>query len=133
MIIGLTRGVTNAHISRAVLQSIAFSIKDITDAIYDYTKTKVKDIRIDGGASKNNLLAQMFADYLDCRIVRPSSVEATSLGTCRHAYRILEGRRSRKSDGIRCRIQQPDGRRSKREILLQLQRCSKTLFRLDGR
>ena len=80
MIIGLTRGVTNAHISRAVLQSIAFSIKDITDAIYDYTKTKVKDIRIDGGASKNNLLAQMFADYLDCRIVRPSSVEATSLG-----------------------------------------------------
>ena len=80
MIIGLTRGVTNAHISRAVLQSIAFSIKDISDAIYDYTKTKVKDIRIDGGASKNNLLAQMFADYLDCRIVRPSSVEATSLG-----------------------------------------------------
>ena len=80
MIIGLTRGVTNAHISRAVLQSLAFSIKDITDAIYDYTKTKVKDIRIDGGASKNNLLAQMFADYLDCRIVRPSSVEATSLG-----------------------------------------------------
>ena len=42
MIIGLTRGVTNAHISRAVLQSIAFSIKDITDAIYDYTKDKGK-------------------------------------------------------------------------------------------
>ena len=80
MIIGLTRGVTNAHIARAVLQSIVFSIKDIIDAIYDYTKTKVKDIRIDGGASNNNLLAQMFADYLDCRIVRPSSVEATSLG-----------------------------------------------------
>ena len=65
---------------RQVLQSIAFSIKDIIDAIYEYTKTKVKDIRIDGGASNNNLLAQMFADYLDCRIVRPSSVEATSLG-----------------------------------------------------
>lgn len=43
-------------------------------------RQKVKDIRIDGGASNNNLLAQMFADYLDCRIVRPSSVEATSLG-----------------------------------------------------
>ncbi len=85
MIIGLTRGVTNEHICRAVLQSIAFSIRDIIDAICAYTGSKVKDIRIDGGASKNNLLAQMFADYLDCNIARPSSVEATSLGAAQMA------------------------------------------------
>lgn len=80
MIIGITRGTTDAHISRAVLQSIAFSIRDITDAIAEHTGSPVKDIRIDGGASNNNLLAQMFADYLNCRIARPASVEATSLG-----------------------------------------------------
>jgi glycerol kinase len=85
MIIGLTRGATDAHISRAVLQSIAFSIRDITDAIAENIGSNVKDIKIDGGASKNNLLAQMFADYLNCKIERPASVEATSLGAAEMA------------------------------------------------
>lgn len=80
MIIGITRGTTDAHVARAVLTSIAFSIRDITDAIETHTGSPVKDERIDGGASENNLLAQMFADYLNCKIARPASVEATSLG-----------------------------------------------------
>lgn len=85
MIIGITRGTTDAHIARAVLQSIAFSIRDITDAIEEHTGSAVKDIRIDGGASNNNLLAQMFADYMNCSIARPASVEATSLGAAEMA------------------------------------------------
>lgn len=85
MIIGITRGTTDAHISRAVLESIAFSIRDITDAMEAHTGSKVKDIRIDGGASNNNLLAQMFADIMDCNIARPASVEATSLGAAEMA------------------------------------------------
>lgn len=85
MLIGLTRGSTDAHICRAVLESIAFSIRDITDAIADYTGSRIRDIKIDGGASKNNLLAQMFADYINCRIERPASVEATSLGAAEMA------------------------------------------------
>lgn len=85
MLIGLTRGASDAHICRATLEAIAFSIRDITDSIAEDTGSEVKDIKIDGGASKNNLLAQMFADYLNCRIERPDSVEATSLGAAQMA------------------------------------------------
>lgn len=80
MIIGITRGTTDEHICRAILESIAFSIRDITYAITAHTGSAVTDIKIDGGASNNNLLAQMFADYINCNIARPASVEATSLG-----------------------------------------------------
>lgn len=80
MIIGITRGTTDEHVCRAILESIAFSIRDITDAITAHTGSAVTDIKIDGGASNNNLLAQMFADYINCNIARPASVEATSLG-----------------------------------------------------
>ncbi len=80
LIIGITRGTTKAHISRATLEAIAFSIKDIAESIVENTGNPIHEIRIDGGASKNNLLAQMFADYLNCKIARPDSVEATALG-----------------------------------------------------
>lgn len=80
LIIGITRGTNKKHICYATLEAIAFSIKDITDSIAENTGSPITDIKIDGGASKNNLLAQMFADYIDCNIERPDSVEATSLG-----------------------------------------------------
>lgn len=85
MIIGISRGTTKAHICRATLEAIAFSIKDITDSIGAYTKTAMTNVKIDGGASRNNLLAQFFADILDCRVDRPASVEATSLGAAEMA------------------------------------------------
>jgi glycerol kinase len=84
-IIGITRGTTKAHICRATLEAIAFSIKDITDDIGKNTGNPVKEIKIDGGASANNLLAQFFADILDCKVARPASVEATSLGAAQMA------------------------------------------------
>ncbi|MGI6193418.1 MAG: FGGY-family carbohydrate kinase, partial [Christensenellales bacterium] len=78
-------GTTKAHICRATLEAIAFSIKDITDDIGKNTGNPVKEIKIDGGASANNLLAQFFADILDCKVARPASVEATSLGAAQMA------------------------------------------------
>lgn len=80
LMIGINRGTTKAHVCRATLESIAFSIKDIIESIKENSGQGVTDIRIDGGASKNNLLAQLLADILDATIRRPNSVEATSLG-----------------------------------------------------
>jgi glycerol kinase len=85
MIIGITRGTTKAHICRATLEAIAFSIKDIADSISEYTRTAMTNVKIDGGASRNDLLAQFLADILDCRVDRPSHVEATSLGAAEMA------------------------------------------------
>ena len=79
MMIGITRGTTDAHIARATLEAIAFSIKDILN-IVEENGVKIKEIKIDGGASKNNLLAQTLADYCDAEIMRPESLEATALG-----------------------------------------------------
>ena len=67
MMIGITRGTTDAHIARATLEAIAFSIKDILN-IVEENGVKIKEIKIDGGASKNNLLAQTLADYCDAEI-----------------------------------------------------------------
>lgn len=78
-VIGITRGTTDAHIARATLEAIAFSIKDILN-IVEENGVKIKEIKIDGGASKNNLLAQTLADYCDAEIMRPESLEATALG-----------------------------------------------------
>lgn len=82
---GISRGTTKAHVARATLEGIAFRLKDILDAIEKETGVKIKQISIDGGASKNNMLAQMMADMLNARVDRPLSVEATSLGAAQMA------------------------------------------------
>lgn len=80
MIIGITRGTTEAHIVRATLEAIAFRCRDIVDCVEKESGVKVSGISIDGGASKNNLLAQLMADFMKAEVRRPASVEATSLG-----------------------------------------------------
>lgn len=80
MLIGITRGTTEAHIARATLECIAFGIKDILDVVERECNVKIEEIKIDGGASENNLLVQMLADYCDARVSRPDTLEATSLG-----------------------------------------------------
>ncbi|MDD4692020.1 MULTISPECIES: FGGY family carbohydrate kinase [Clostridia] len=79
LLIGITRGTTEAHIARATLEAIAFRIKDILNIVED-NGIRISEIKIDGGASENNLLAQIIADYCDATVIRPHSVEATSLG-----------------------------------------------------
>ncbi len=84
-IFGITRGTKKAHLVRATLEGIAYRLKDIMDVVEKESQVKMKTIRIDGGASKNNLLAQMMADMMDVQIDRPFSVEATSLGAAQMA------------------------------------------------
>ena len=79
-IVGLTRGSTKAHIARAALESIAFQVMDVLKAMEADAKIKLKELRVDGGASANNLLMQLQADLLNVPVVRPKVSETTALG-----------------------------------------------------
>ncbi|MCC3145618.1 glycerol kinase GlpK [Halanaerobium sp. Z-7514] len=84
-IIGISRGAKKEHIVRATLEAIAFRIKDICDVVENKAKIDMEMVRIDGGVSKNNFLAQRIADILDAQVDRPGSIEATSLGAAQMA------------------------------------------------
>ena len=77
---GLTRGSTRAHIARAVLEGIAFQNRDILDAMERDVGRRLTTLRVDGGASANNLLMQFQSDILDVPIQRPEVLETTALG-----------------------------------------------------
>jgi glycerol kinase len=79
-ILGITRGTTSAHIARAALESIAYQVADLTDAIQTDTHTPLTELRVDGGASANDTLMQFQADILGVSVVRPSITESTALG-----------------------------------------------------
>ncbi|MBW2631167.1 MAG: glycerol kinase GlpK [Deltaproteobacteria bacterium] len=80
LIAGLTRGTNRAHLARAVLEGIALQNVEILYAMESDSKQKLLSLKVDGGASKNNLLMQMQADLLGCKIIRPEMIEATALG-----------------------------------------------------
>ena len=80
MISGLSRGTTVAHIARAALESIAFQSAALLGAMARDTSGQVTELRVDGGASANNLLMQFQADLLGIPVVRPRCVETTALG-----------------------------------------------------
>jgi glycerol kinase len=80
-IVGLSRGSTAAHIARAALEGIAYQVADILLAMTADSGVKLAELRVDGGASKNNLLMQFQADILGIPVVRPSDTETTALGS----------------------------------------------------
>jgi glycerol kinase len=80
VITGLTRGSTRAHIARAALEGIAFQNVDLLTAMEKDLGGKLTSLNVDGGACKNNLLMQIQADLLGCRLMRPEITETTSLG-----------------------------------------------------
>jgi glycerol kinase len=80
MLIGLGRGTHPGHIARAALESIAFQVADVLDAVESETSTPLGALRVDGGASVNNLLMQFQADILGVPVVRPQVTETTALG-----------------------------------------------------
>jgi glycerol kinase len=80
IIAGLTRGSTKAHIARAALEGIALQVMDVLKAMEADSKIKLKELRVDGGASANNLLMQMQSDLLGVPVVRPKVTETTALG-----------------------------------------------------
>ena len=79
-LLGLTRGTTRAHIARAVLEGLAYQIADILRAMADDLGGPLAELRVDGGACKNDLLMQLQADVLGTTIVRPQMVETTAFG-----------------------------------------------------
>ena len=79
-IYGITGGVTKAHLSRAILESIAYSTYDIINAM-ENKAIKIKEIRCDGGVSKNDFLLQFQSDLVRVKLLRQQSIEATVLGT----------------------------------------------------
>ena len=80
LLCGMTRGTTAAHIARAAVESIAFQCSDLLGAMRDDTGAPLEEIRVDGGASRNDFLMQFQADLLQAPVVRPANVETTALG-----------------------------------------------------
>jgi len=79
-IVGLTRGTTKAHIARAALEGIALQVMDVLKAMEADAGIKLKELRVDGGMSANDLLMQLQADLLNVPVVRPRVSETTALG-----------------------------------------------------
>lgn len=79
-ITGISRGTTAAHIARAALEGIAYQSMDVINAMILDAGIGLKELRVDGGASKNNLLMQFQADVLNQNVIRPKSVETTAQG-----------------------------------------------------
>ncbi len=80
VITGLTRGATAAHIARATLEGIAFQTMDIVAAMERDAGILISELKVDGGASRNNLLMQFQADILGTEVIRPKVTEITGLG-----------------------------------------------------
>jgi len=79
-IVGLTRGAKRAHIIRAAEESIAYRTKDVAMVMEEESGIKLSDIRVDGGASKDNFLMQFQSDILGSSIIRPKNIETTAMG-----------------------------------------------------
>lgn len=79
-IVGISRGTTSAHIARAALEGIAYQTMDVINAMILDAGVGLKELRVDGGAAKNNLLMQFQANVLGQTVIRPQTTETTALG-----------------------------------------------------
>lgn len=79
-IFGVTRGSNKAHFARAALESIAYQTMDILTAMESDSGMRIAELRVDGGATKNDLLLQFQADVLQSKVVRPKTTELTAIG-----------------------------------------------------
>jgi glycerol kinase len=80
LLIGLRRDTRPGHIARAALESIAFQVADVLEAVQSETNSPLGALRVDGGAAVNDLLMQFQADVLGVSVVRPRVTETTALG-----------------------------------------------------
>jgi glycerol kinase len=78
--VGITRGTKAAHIARAAVESIAYQTMDVLKAMEADAGVSIKELRVDGGATANNMLMQFQADLLNCKVIRPEITETTALG-----------------------------------------------------
>jgi glycerol kinase len=84
-LLGLTRGVTRAHVVRAALESLAFQTCDVTEAMAADAGERLRSLRVDGGAAANDFLMQFQADLLGVPVARPAVLETTALGAAQLA------------------------------------------------
>ena len=77
---GITRGARREHVVRAVLEGIAYRVNDVLRAMEAASGVRLSSLAVDGGASANNFLMRFQSDISDCRVIRPSVTEVTSLG-----------------------------------------------------
>ncbi len=80
VIVGLSRASTKAHLARAALEAIAYQTRDVLDAMSADSKVALKSMRVDGGATANDLLMQIQSDVMGIEIIRPQVIETTALG-----------------------------------------------------
>ncbi len=80
VIVGITRGATDAHIARAAVESIAFQSMDLLQSMQADAALPIKELRVDGGATVNNELMQFQSDILGAKVIRPKTTETTALG-----------------------------------------------------
>jgi len=85
LMIGMTRGTTDADVARAALDAIAHQSCDVLEAMERDVDFKAPELRVDGGAARNNLLMQIQANLLNRPVVRPRVTESTALGAARLA------------------------------------------------
>lgn len=79
-ITGITRGTNSAHFARAALESIAYQTMDVLKAMEADANTPISELRVDGGATENNILMQFQADIMKCKVIRPKITEVTAMG-----------------------------------------------------
>ncbi len=78
--LGLTRATTKAHFARAVLEGIAYQVRDLAETMEKDARVPLAELRVDGGASVSNIMMQFQADLINARVNRPRCVESTALG-----------------------------------------------------
>jgi glycerol kinase len=79
-LLGITRGTTRAHLARAVVESMAYQVRDVVDAMVEHSGTPLKELRVDGGAAAMDVMLQFQADQLGVTVRRPVDHETTALG-----------------------------------------------------
>lgn len=80
LLCGMSRGTNKAHIARTALESIAFQVSDVLTAMQSDIRHPLKELRVDGGASRNDMLMQFQADILNVPVLRPKMLESTAWG-----------------------------------------------------
>ena len=80
VLVGLTRGVNRNHIVRATLESIAYQVNDVLQAMQEDSGIELASLQVDGGACANNFLMQFQADIMNAKVARPTTIETTAMG-----------------------------------------------------
>ncbi len=119
VITGLTRGVGAEHIIRAALESIAYQSEDVIQAMRSDMHSEIGSLKVDGGASANNLLMQFQADISNLQVLRPAQKEATAAGAALLAGQAVGFYRSLSQDDTPCTVFKPMLAAGERERLLK--------------